>query len=100
MVYLPTLAVLILSWNTLVWASPDEGNSTGSVRSAAVKPAPLRRLASGVDMMHHWNTIAIDASGLDHTPVRPGENRVTGEQMGLAGQAGQWPSSISLYSRR
>lgn len=29
-----------------------------------------------------WNSIAIDASGLDHTPVAPGENRVFGEQIG------------------
>jgi hypothetical protein len=29
-----------------------------------------------------WNRIAIDASGLDHTPVAPGENRVFGEQIG------------------
>jgi len=30
----------------------------------------------------HWNGIAIDASGLDHTPVAPGENRIFGEQLG------------------
>jgi hypothetical protein len=30
----------------------------------------------------HWNQIAIDASGLDHTPVEPGESRVFGEQLG------------------
>jgi hypothetical protein len=35
-------------------------------------PEPLRR----------WNGIAIDASGLDHTPVAPGEARVFGEQLG------------------
>src|SRR5213078_2360153 len=28
------------------------------------------------------NVIAINASGLDHTPVAPGENRVFGEQLG------------------
>jgi len=33
-------------------------------------------------MLHHWNHVAIDASGLDHTPVAPGENRVFGEQVG------------------
>jgi len=32
--------------------------------------------------LRHWNQIAIDASGLDHTPVAPGENRVFGEQYG------------------
>jgi hypothetical protein len=32
--------------------------------------------------MHHWNHIAVDASGLDHTPVDPGDPRVFGEQLG------------------
>ncbi|MGH8241432.1 MAG: hypothetical protein ACREXP_31055, partial [Steroidobacteraceae bacterium] len=30
----------------------------------------------------HWNEVAINASGLDHTAVAPGENRVFGEQLG------------------
>lgn len=29
-----------------------------------------------------WNQVAIDASGLDHTPVPPGDPRVFGEQLG------------------
>jgi len=32
--------------------------------------------------IRHWNEIAINASGLDHTPVALGENRVFGEQLG------------------
>ena len=32
--------------------------------------------------LHHWNEVAINASGLDHTPVAPGENRIFGEQYG------------------
>jgi hypothetical protein len=32
--------------------------------------------------LRHWNEIAINSSGLDHTPVAPGENRVFGEQVG------------------
>jgi hypothetical protein len=32
--------------------------------------------------LRHWNAIAIDASGLDHTPVAPGEDRAFGEQLG------------------
>jgi len=36
----------------------------------------------GLDSLHRWNLIAIDASGLDHTPVAPEENRVFGEQLG------------------
>ena len=34
------------------------------------------------EMLHHWNAIAVDASGLDHTPPSPGESRVFGEQLG------------------
>jgi hypothetical protein len=33
-------------------------------------------------VVRHWNQIAVDASGLDHTPVAPGETRVFGEQLG------------------
>jgi hypothetical protein len=36
----------------------------------------------GLDAIHRWNEIAINASGLDQTPVAPGENRVFGEQFG------------------
>ena len=36
----------------------------------------------GLDSLHRWNVIAMNASGLDHTPVAPGENRVFGEQLG------------------
>jgi PAP2 superfamily len=32
--------------------------------------------------VRHWNAIAIDASGLDHTPVTSEENRAFGEQFG------------------
>src|SRR5262249_23608702 len=39
---------------------------------------PQRQL----DSVHPWNEIAINATGLDHTPVAPGENRVFGEQLG------------------
>src|SRR5829696_269501 len=37
---------------------------------------------SGVSPVRRWNQIAIDASGLDHMPVRAGETRVFGEQLG------------------
>ena len=32
--------------------------------------------------VHRWNKIAVDATGLDHTPVVPGEHRTFGEQLG------------------
>ena len=44
---------------------------------------PLAGPRHGLDSLHRWNLIAINASGLDHTPVAPGgENRVFGEQLG------------------
>jgi hypothetical protein len=39
---------------------------------------------AGLDILHRWNQIAINASGLDHTPVKKGEKRVFGEQLGPA----------------
>ncbi|HEX8490615.1 MAG TPA: vanadium-dependent haloperoxidase, partial [Chthoniobacterales bacterium] len=33
-------------------------------------------------VLAHWNQIAVDASGLDHTPVPPGDPRIFGEQVG------------------
>ena len=49
----------------------------GSTQTTATSTSPAHR-----DVVHRWNRIAIDASGLDHTPVAPGENRVFGEQLG------------------
>ncbi|MEP6943100.1 MAG: phosphatase PAP2 family protein [Betaproteobacteria bacterium] len=40
--------------------------------------------SSPIGMMRHWNEMAINASGLDHTPVASGEPRVFGEQLGPA----------------
>ncbi len=52
------------------------------------RPAPpdvKHRPRHGFDRagaVRHWNQVAIDASGLDHTPVAAGESRVFGEQIG------------------
>ena len=49
-------------------------------------PTPSRRpMPHGIgpaNRIRHWNEIAINASGLDHTPVAVGENRTFGEQLG------------------
>ncbi len=37
---------------------------------------------ASTDTLLRWNEIAINASGLDHTPVAPDEERVFGEQIG------------------
>jgi len=41
-----------------------------------------RRYAGAADTLRYWNRVAVDASGLDHTPVAQGESRVFGEQLG------------------
>jgi hypothetical protein len=50
--------------------------------SVAALPVAERRSGSTADTFRYWNQIAIDASGLDHTPVAAGEGRVFGEQLG------------------
>jgi hypothetical protein len=58
------------------------GNFLGELFYAD-EPAPLfpQNHTQG-DPLHRWNEIAIDASGLDHTPVAPGDPRIFGEQLG------------------
>jgi PAP2 superfamily len=53
-----------------------------SAQRAARRTANVDTTARG--MVRHWNEMATDASGLDHTPVAPGETRVFGEQLGPA----------------
>jgi len=50
--------------------------------SALREPARTIGLRTNVDAVRRWNQIAIDASGVDHTPVAAGESRVYGEQLG------------------
>src|SRR5947199_1606021 len=68
----PTLAILILSLAAPAWAggfASGGGDAWGPLYNA-------------VPQLRAWNEIAINASGIDHTPVTPGENRVFGEQLG------------------
>jgi hypothetical protein len=55
--------------------SPSAPPDSLSLLRAVPEPAP-------VDALHHWNHVAIDMSGLDHTPPAEGETRVFGEQFG------------------
>jgi hypothetical protein len=48
----------------------------------AVRPFHRHQRRPGIDSIRDWNEIAMNATGLDHTPVAPGENRVAGEQFG------------------
>jgi hypothetical protein len=50
--------------------------SPSQLKAATTAPS------TAIDTITHWNQIAVDASGLDHTPVSPGDTRVFGEQLG------------------
>lgn len=49
---------------------PQLPNNTQEAKKFATEP------------VHRWNKIAVDATGLDHTPVAAGEHRTFGEQLG------------------
>jgi hypothetical protein len=42
----------------------------------------LRHWSNSDSAVRRWNDVAIDTSGIDHTPVAAGETRVFGEQLG------------------
>jgi hypothetical protein len=54
------------------------GGRFNASRPAPPPPAP----PLPADSVHRWNEIAINATGLDHTPVAPGDPRIFGEQIG------------------
>src|SRR5882672_11202392 len=77
------LATLVLSVLTLAFGTNHGFNEVfGPLFHPAPNVPPLVGPRQGLDSLHRWNVIAINASGLDHTPVAPGENRVFGEQLG------------------
>jgi len=55
------------------------GNDSNSILS---RITPDRRSNTAIDTLRFWNDVAVNASGLDHTPVASGEDRVFGEQLG------------------
>ena len=52
----------------------------------ATPPEPRFPIPPGLldpsERLRRWNEVAINATGLDHTPVQPGETRTFGEQLG------------------
>ena len=60
------------------------GPQFGPAKHPSPVPAPVSPASvdQPVELLRHWNMIAIDATGLDHTPPGPNENRVFGEQLG------------------
>jgi PAP2 superfamily protein len=77
------VAGVILSVLTFAFGTNHGFNDVfGPLFHPAPNVPPLAGPRQGLDSLHRWNVIAINASGLDHTPVAPGENRVFGEQFG------------------
>jgi hypothetical protein len=58
------------------------GPSISAPPTTAAVVNPPRRSNATIDTLRYWNQVAIDASGVDHTPLAPGENRVFGEALG------------------
>ena len=87
---IPLVSLLLLSLSLLAWTDGFHGirDWWGTrYRVSAEVAAPLAHRAQDrtpLGMAHHWNEMAINASGLDHTPPAPGETRVYGEQLGPA----------------
>jgi PAP2 superfamily len=81
-----TVSLLALSLAVPVWAAEFSHGIKGALgpRYNPGSHQALRREHRGLDSVRRWNAIAIDASGLDHTPVASGEARVFGEQLGPA----------------
>src|SRR5262245_27239627 len=63
---------------------PNGARDTFGPRFEVSPHAPRpQRPRPALDAVRRWNQIAVDASGLDHTPLAPGETgRVYGEQLG------------------
>src|SRR5437773_4675033 len=77
------LAGLILPVLTCAFGTNDGFNDVfGPLFHPAPNVPTLAGPMEALDSLHRWNVIAINATGLDHTPVAPGENRVFGEQLG------------------
>jgi hypothetical protein len=78
-------AVLLLSLTATSFARPAAGNFKEALGEKFRRQSSQQTNnfpTSAPDSIHRWNRIAIDATGLDHTPPAPGENRAFGEQLG------------------
>src|SRR3989449_9169838 len=81
------VSILILGFalsGLTIAAATDNGfrSALGPRFHGASAVTPVIAPSRALDTLHRWNQIAINASGLDHTPVAPGENRVFGDQLG------------------
>ena len=81
----PGFAMLALHPSNSVGADGSDGglrDKLGPRFRERPGPRHVRPPLAARTWVHHWNAIAVDASGIDHTPVAPGEQRVFGENLG------------------
>ena len=84
------LCILIVSLSETVLADGYRGGVrealgqrfTTAANTATVSIRPQHHGSGLLARLRYWNQIAINCSGLDHTPVPAGESRVFGEQLG------------------
>jgi len=60
------------------WGRQYQSNRNQGV----IKQHPYRPGLNATERLRHWNEVAIDASGLDHTPPQPGDTYLFGHQLG------------------
>ncbi|HEX5734899.1 MAG TPA: vanadium-dependent haloperoxidase [Blastocatellia bacterium] len=80
-----TLAILLAGMTVPVGAKKSSDGSTdfwGAQYKGQESTGLQQAKTKSLKQLLRWNEIANNASGLDHTPVQPGENRVFGEQIG------------------
>lgn len=73
-------------------------NATPYVKNSTPTPTQAQTDTSLRGFLLHWNGVAIDASGLDHTPVGADEDRVYGEAVGPGRSSARWRSCTSRSS--
>lgn len=102
--FVPAFAIVALLVTVSAWAQDGTRSHSWGQRyrdgRLVQQPErhPLQRGGNSLARLRHWNEIAINASGLDHTPVTPGESGLLGSRSAPAGQAGRWLSFTLRYS--
>lgn len=85
---LKAAAALGLTTTTPTWAQPFDGGIRDAygARFNTEGQHVRRRIRSGraraLNSLREWHEIALEATGIDHTPVSTGDSRTFGEQLG------------------
>jgi hypothetical protein len=84
------LILVILCISVPAWPQSSSARATKvwgpRYKASATTPSSARHASpqGSLGRLVHWNEVAINSSGLDHTPVPVGDPRIFGEQLGPA----------------